>query len=125
MIWIRKRYTDLRFGLTAISPLLSFGTFVTVIYTQISDSIAFEIFLPLMIVGLLSIVTVVGIMFRTMQLKVDSTLNYEQQIEPARTTRILFDDLHKIQEQLGIDISDDSITRRKYMKNIEDSDYNN
>lgn len=119
---IREKYVDLRFGLTAIAPIFSFGTFIMLAHSVIlNESIPLILFAPASGVLFLTVFTLIGTAFRKKQLKVDSTLNYEQQPAPCKTTRIMFDDLHRIQKHLNIEISSDSIAQREYMKKIEDS----
>ncbi len=122
---IREKYVDIRLGWSIISPVIGFINFIMLIYITVKSNITIneilpvQLSIPVIIILLIITIVITGTLFRKKQLKIDSTLNYEQQIEPAKTTRILFDDLHIIQRQLGLQIRQESINRRQYMLDIE------
>lgn len=119
---LREGYVDLRFGWGAVAPIFGFSNFVLLAYISvIKEVLPLEVFAPVFGVTMLFSLTALGKVFRKKQLKVDSTLNYEQQTEPAKTARVMFDDLHKIQDHLNIPISEESKERRNYMHDIENS----
>src|SRR5688572_8010581 len=98
---LREGYVDLRFGWTVIGPAIGFANFLMLAYiTFVKDIMPLEVFAPLFSVAVVVGLTYLGKLFRTKQLKIDSVKNYEQQIEPNKTTRIMFDDLHEIQKHL-------------------------
>lgn len=116
---IREYYVDLRFGWSAIAPVIGFANFIMLSYIAIKAYIPFEIIIPILTISLIISLTIIGTIFRKKQLSIDSTMNYEQQVEPARTGRIGFDNAHAIMEKLGIPIPEESINRRDYLYRIE------
>lgn len=125
---IRVSYLDARLGWSIISPIIGLFNFVMLFYITIKTNttlqfIPINILMPIFIISFLIVIVISGTTFRKKQLKIDSNLNYEQQTEPARTTRIIFDDLHLIQKMLSIPISQESINRRQYMYDIESGKY--
>lgn len=115
----RRRYLDLRLGWSTFAPVIAFANFIMISYIALKDVFPIEVVLPFVVFGMIIGLTLLGNIFRKKQLSIDNNLNYEQQTEPAKTARILFDDLHKIQKHMGIEISQESINRCRYMYDIE------
>lgn len=125
---IREKYLDIRLGWSNIAPAISFINFIMLVYITIKNDglfigIPINLLMVVFTIGFSALVIISGTVFRKKQLTIDSTLNYEQQREPAKTTRILFDDIHTIQKLLNIPISSESINRRQYMYDIEVGKY--
>lgn len=119
----KRRYTDLRFGWSVFAPVISFANFIMILYLAVKDTLPVEIIIPFLVIGLVTGLTFLGTYFRRKQLPIDNTMHYEQQTESAKTNRILFDELHKIERHLGIEISQESINRQRYMHDIECGKY--
>jgi len=125
---IREKYLDIRLGWSNIAPVIALINFVMLVYITVKDNpslhfIPVNILMPIFIIGFSLFIITSGTIFRKKQMKIDSTLSYEQQREPAKTTRILFDDIHTIQKLLNIRVSSESINRRQYMYDIEVGKY--
>lgn len=112
---MQRRYTDFRLGFTAISPFIALANLIMLVFLTLDNMTL----MPIIIIALIITFVIAGKLFRTLQLKIDNNLNYEQQIDAIITTRLIYDDLHKIQEHLGIPISKESLNRRNYFFKIE------
>ena len=118
MGFIKRRYSDFRFGLPLVLPIFSFGNFAILAYnfTALKNFLGFEIFTVLLASFLVVTISLVGKLFRKIQLSTDHDLVYEQQRQFAKTQRIileclqpnaLFSDQHMIEERI------------QYLKKIE------
>jgi len=97
--FIKRRYFEARAGNTVISPLISASTFVGVAYLYIQHYLPFYVFLPMFLISMITLVTVVGLKFRNIQLSTDEDMKYEKQKELNKTLYLIMEALCKQNEQ--------------------------
>lgn len=93
--FIKRRYFEARAGNTVISPLISASTFVGVAFLYIKEYIPFYVFLPIFLISMITIVTLIGLKFRNIQLSTDEDMKYEKQKELNKTLYFIMEALEK------------------------------
>ncbi len=111
--FIKRRYTESRIGSVTLNPIMATSNFIMLIWITIqTDVIPFWLFIPLMLIALISLVTFVGYKFRTIQLSTDEDIKYEKQADFNRT-------LYHIMSALDNDMQNKSFyDRMDYVKKL-------
>lgn len=120
MIDLKKIYYDLRQGYAQFGFVLAVGNFIIIMYglTDINKIISIWVFAGLFIIMMFVGLVLLGRFYRTKQNSVEHDLSYFQMRENAKTNRILFDAIIKLNEKFEID-SDKLIERRDFLSGIE------
>jgi|APSaa5957512535_1039671.scaffolds.fasta_scaffold04504_24 hypothetical protein len=93
--FIKRRYFESRIGSVTINPILAASNFIMLIWITLStDVIPFWVFVPLALTGMISLVTIVGYKFRTIQLSTDEDMKYEKQKELNKTLYMIMNELY-------------------------------
>ena len=92
--FIKRRYFELRAGITVISPAISASTLIGVAYLYISEVLPIWIFVPLFLAFMIIIATVIGFKFRGIQLGTDEDMKYEKQRELNKTLYLIMKSLN-------------------------------
>lgn len=98
-VFLKRRYFEARAGNTVISPIISASTFVGVAYLYIKDIMPFYYFLPIFFISMVTLVTIIGLKFRTIQLTTDENMKYEKQTELNKTLYLIMEALNKQEVQ--------------------------
>ena len=106
--FFKRRYFEARAGNTVISPLISASTFVGVAFLYIQDIMPIWIFVPIFVLSMTTLVTIVGLKFRNIQLGTDEDMKYEKQFELNKT-------LYQIMKALN----DDKPRDEEFLKRME------
>ena len=83
--FIKRRYSESRIGAVVINPILQASNFIMLAYIVIENVIPFWLFVPLFVMGMVSLVTFTGFKFRNIQLSTDEDIKYEKQTKLNRT----------------------------------------
>jgi len=88
---VKRKYFDGRVGMVALSPILAISNFIFLAYnfTDLKNYVIFEIFAVIFLIIFLVSVTIIGNVFRNVQTPMDIKLQYEKNIEQAKTMIVL------------------------------------
>ncbi len=92
--FIKRRYFELRAGITVISPAISASTLIGVAYLYISEVLPIWIFIPMFVAFMITVATVIGFKFRGIQLQTDEDMKYEKQRELNKTLYMIMKSLN-------------------------------
>lgn len=120
--YIKRRYLDMRTGMTTISPILQLSNFLMLSYLTISEVIPMWLFAPLFIVGILFSFTLVGNRFRKIQTPTDIHMNYEKSTDAAKTVYMLMKRIQDIAKEFKLKDDPEFDKRMGYVKQIGDSE---
>ena len=84
-VFVKRRYAEARIGAVVLNPILAASTFLGVAYLYIQNYIPFWIFAPIFLIGMTTLVTIVGYKFRNIQLSTDEDIKYEKQKDFNKT----------------------------------------
>ncbi len=114
-VFVKRRYFELRAGITVISPVISASTLIGVAYLYIRDFLPIWIFVPLFVSFMVVVATVIGFKFRGIQLQTDEDMKYEKQRELNKT-------LYEIMKALSDDAPRDQyfLDRMEFVKRIKE-----
>ena len=91
--FIKRRYFELRAGITVISPAISASTLIGVAYLYISEVLPIWIFIPMFVAFMITVSTIIGFKFRGIQLSTDEDMKYEKQKELNKTLYLIMKSL--------------------------------
>ncbi len=88
--FFKRKFYDMRYAYGLVAPIIAYSNFALIAYnfTDLKD-IPFEIFAPIFSVGLVTILTMAGMVLRKKQLPTDFKLQYERNIELVRTQLVI------------------------------------
>lgn len=118
--FMKRRYTDVRFALAVFAPIIAYSNFILIAYnfTDIKDILPFYLFAPVFTIGLIILLGIVGILFRTKQQSVDLTLGYERSVEANRTALISMEHIADMGRTIGFEPKQEYIDRLEYLRKI-------
>ena len=93
-IFLKRRYFELRAGITVISPAISASTLIGVAYLYISEVLPIWIFIPMFVMFMITVATIIGFKFRGIQLQTDEDMKYEKQRELNKTLYMIMKSLN-------------------------------
>jgi hypothetical protein len=91
--FLKRRYFELRAGITVISPAISASTLIGVAYLYIEDILPIYFFIPMFLTFMIIVATVIGFKFRGIQLQTDEDMKYEKQRELNKTLYLIMKSL--------------------------------
>lgn len=104
---LKRRYLDMRLGGVTINPIIQTSNFVMISYTIIilTLDIPFWIYTPIFLIGVVLVFTVIGLLFRRIQLSTDEDLKYEKQIQLNKTLLEIMKQQIQISDALHIPLN--------------------
>lgn len=89
--FFKRRYYDLRIGGVTINPLIQAANFVMIVYLtlRLADIVPLGLFVPMFLMGVVSVFTAVGFYFRKIQLSTDEDMKYEKQVDFNKTLLVI------------------------------------
>lgn len=95
--FIKKRYYDTRVGVTVFSPIIALVNFIMIAYnfTIVKTAMSIWVFGVLVTLALIFILTIIGVIFRTRQQKVDLGIMYVENKEQLMTDILILDAMER------------------------------
>jgi len=115
---VKRRYTEARFGISVLAPILSVSNFIMLVFMSINQSIPLVVLAPLMFVALLGLVTIVGNKFRNIQLSTDSDIMYEKQTAFNKTLYAILFSQFRIMTINKMEISPEFLSQLNHVKKL-------
>lgn len=84
LIFLKRRFYDLRLGGTAISPIIQMANFVGISFLYVREYLPFEIFAPLFVVCGVASLSYIGARYRKHQAVTDYDMVFEKQKTQAK-----------------------------------------
>lgn len=119
---LKRRYLDLRLGGVTVNPIIQASNFVMLSYTIIimTFNIPFWVYAPLFLIGVVSVFTIIGLLFRKIQLSTDEDLKYEKQKELNKTQFEIMKQLKKLSDAANIPVDNSFLDRMETVKKISE-----
>lgn len=113
---IKTSYFYLRTGWTVIAPIFGFSNFIMLIYITLELELPIYIFAPISAILIAGSLVLTGKLFREKQMATDHNLVYFKATEALTTELIMWEQLEKLCEKNGVNLTDSFKARKKLLE---------